>query len=237
MTEVLAAGRWTTNAEMIEDVVRLNYIQPTDRVLDMTWGSGVWWKTYRHRGPFVAICNDPVRPGSDILKMPAPAENVVAVTADFRALPDTELFAPGSYRVVVLDPPYVSKGGRDTSTIPRFLAAYGLRDAASSPRALHAYNVGALREAIRMTAPGGYILVKCMDYISSGELQLATHWMLNDALDLGLKCVERWAHVGNPGPQPRTNLDGSERRQVHGRYNYSTLFIFQKPRRPRAQVL
>lgn len=219
---VLAATRWPSNAEMIEDVVRLGYIRPTDRLLDLTWGSGVWWRKYTHPGDFVANCADRDKKG--FLK--SPAGDAEVISADFR---DTGLPAD-HFDVVAFDPPYVSKGGRATSTIPKFLAAYGLRDAASTPEALHAYNVDGLLEARRVVKPGGYVLVKVMNYISSAHLQPAAHWMRDTALEEGFKLVEDWVHVGDPGPQPKKNINGTERRQVHARNNYSVLLILQRPK-------
>lgn len=222
---VMAASSWRDNGEMIADVVRLGYIDPDDDVLDMTWGSGVWWRKYEHPGPFTAICNDTDK-ATGILKTPPARPNVTVQTADFRALP----FEPESFDVVVFDPPYVSKGGRTTSTIPKFLDAYGLRDAESTPERLHTYNMGGLAEAATVARKRGYILVKCMNYISSGKLQPVEFWTYRDAMELGLQLVEKWTHVGGAGPQPKTNLDGSERRQEHARNNCSVLFIFRKPR-------
>ena len=126
----------------------------------------------------------------------------------------------------------MSIGGRTTSTIPRFLEGYGLRDAAKTPEGLHAYNMLGAMEAARITRPGGKVLVKCMDYVSSGRTQQATRWMIEDVEEeTPLRLIEKFIHVGNPGPQPKRNLDGTERRQVHARNNYSVLYIFQKPRR------
>lgn len=226
---ILAASSWPSNAEMIVDVVELGFIRPTDTVIDLTWGSGIWWKKYRHPGPFIAVCNDERKDGT--LKTPPLADNITVATADYTAL-DESVFPTGMADVTVFDPPYVSIGGRETSTIPKFLESYGLRDAASHPRALHAYNMFGLCEACRITKPGGIVLVKCMDYVSSGKTQQATRWMLDDAEEeTPLRLVQRFIHVGGPGPQPKVNLDGTERRQVHARNNYSVLYIFKKPRR------
>lgn len=226
---ILAASSWPSNAEMIVDVVELGHIRPTDKVIDLTWGSGVWWKKYRHPGEFVAVCNDRRKDGT--LKAPSPADNVTVATADFTNLSEAH-FPTGSFDVTVFDPPYVSIGGRTTSTIPRFLEGYGLRDAAKTPEGLHAYNMLGAMEAARITRPGGKVLVKCMDYVSSGRTQQATRWMIEDVEEeTPLRLIEKFIHVGNPGPQPKRNLDGTERRQVHARNNYSVLYIFQKPRR------
>jgi hypothetical protein len=220
---VLAAAAWPSNAEMIEDVVRLGYIRPHDQLVDLTWGRGVWWKNYHHDPErFWMIANDPK-------VVPPPEAGHVFRHHDFHAAP----FDGGFADVVAYDPPYVSKGGRSTSTIPDFNDRYGLSEAESSPRSLHEYNLGGLREAVRISRPGGIILVKCMDYISSGDLQMATIWMHDDARAMKLKVVDRLIHVGDAGPQPKTNLDGTTRRQVHARSNHSTLWVFAKPGRRR----
>jgi hypothetical protein len=141
--------------------------------------------------------------------------------------------------VTVFDPPYVSVGGRDTSTIPKFLESYGLRDAASPPagpaRLQHA-RPAARRAGSRSRA--AIVLVKCMDYVSSGKTPSRP--------PAGCSTTPRrrrrsgWCSASSmsadAGPQPKLNLDGTERRaEVHARNNYSTLYIFKKPRRRNAR--
>jgi len=221
--EIYAATSWPTNADMMVDVVRLGIIRPTDSVIDMTYGRGIWWKKYTHPGEFVAMCGMAKH-------QPPPADNVTAMVGfDFR---DTRL-PDALFNVACYDPPYVSKGGRETSTIPDFDGRYGLVEAPSTPRDLHDYNADGFREAVRITKPGGFILVKCMDYISSGKLQMGSVWMYEEAESMGIQVYDRLIHVGSPGPQPKDNLDGSARRQVHARNNYSTLWVFKKPGRRR----
>ena len=41
---VFTATRWATNAEMIEDVARLGYLDGS--VLDVTYGLGTFWKNW-----------------------------------------------------------------------------------------------------------------------------------------------------------------------------------------------
>jgi hypothetical protein len=85
-----------------------------------------------------------------------------------------------------------------------------------------------LEECIRVVENRGLVLVKCMDYISGGNFFPGTHYTLTHAFTQGCRIVDRLEHLGTPGPQPTTNLDGSPRRQVHARRNLSTLFVFQK---------
>ncbi len=227
--QLWAAKAWPTNAEMIDQVVALGYIRPDDHLVDLTYGDGVWWNNYAHPGPMTVLTRGAEPPPRDGL--------TVARGYDFRDLPATPGWHSSSANVVAFDPPYVAKGGRETSTIDDMDAAYGLRDAPATPRLLQQHNEEGAAAAAWLLAPGGYLLWKCMDYVSSGSLQPATLWTYRFAVDeLGLKLCEHWSHVGKPGPQPKKNPDGSDRAQKHARYNFSVLYIFRKPgRRPRAK--
>lgn len=116
-------------------------------------------------------------------------------------------------------------GGRTTigEDVAGFVAGYGLRDAPRTPDDMRAFIAQGLAEATRICVPGGILLVKCAPYISSGKLQLGDHWLLEDALALGLRVEERFIHVGHVRPQP------GGRRVVHARNNYSVLFVFRTP--------
>lgn len=199
---VLAACNWPTNGDLIADVAVL-YMQPDDRVLDATYGRGLWWTKYR---PELLVTNDIVHGRADH-------------AYDFRHL--APIWAD-CFDVVAYDPPYVCVGGRDTSTIPDFHDRYGLTTAPKSPRELQHLMQQGLDEMNRVTRPGGLILMKCQDYVSSGKLWPGTHYSLNWASSLGLELVDRFEHIGGARPQP------PNRRQVHARRNLSTLFVFRK---------
>lgn len=222
---ILAADNWPTNAELISDVASLYF--PTDPlVLDATFGRGIWWRKYR---PTRLITSD-----RDPAKQVAPH-----LYADFRRMP----FASKTFDVVAYDPPYVCVGGRTTTTIPDFHERFGIDAAPKTPRALQALINDGLAEMSRVVKSGGLILVKCMDYISSGKLQIGTYHTLDHGVKLGLKVVDKFDHIGPVRPQPeRTrkhdicNGKGCEicdngrvpSRQIHARRNVSTLFVFQK---------
>ena len=203
MSRVLAAQRWRNNAEMIVDVAKLWY-RAGDRVLDPTYGDGKWWTLFQPK-KFVH---------SDLLD-----------GVDVRYLPHRAR----SFDVVAFDPPYVSTGGRDTSTLPAFQAAYGLKGAPKSPRALQDDLIRpGLQEAHRVLRPDGRVWVKCMNYVSSGALFLGVTETVMDAWECGFEVVDEFIYVGNAGPQPKKNLDGSERRQVHAAHNASVLLVLRK---------
>lgn len=194
---VLAATTWKNNAEMIRACVALNYLSWDDRILDPTYGKGNWWKSFGEPPNLYHGTHD---------------------DWDFRELP----FADGMFDVVTFDPPYVSPGGRSTSTIKSMHNAYGMDDAPTSPQELQQLINDGLTEMYRVVRKRGIVMVKCQDYVSSGKLWMGTHWTLSYALKLRFECVDRLEHIGNPRPQPE------HRRQVHARRNLSTLFVLRK---------
>lgn len=83
MSFVKAANNWTSNAELILDVARLGYIRETDKVLDPTFGRGIWWQKFRP--------ND------------LSTHDIAIDGVDFRNLP----YEANTFDVVAYDPPYV----------------------------------------------------------------------------------------------------------------------------------
>jgi len=115
----MAATSWPDNAALIADCHRLGYLKDADRVIDLTYGRGLWWSDWRPRR---LVSND------------LDPRFSCELCVDFR---DTGQDAD-SYDAGVFDPPYVSQGGRSTSTVPDFYHRYGLADAASTPAGLQA---------------------------------------------------------------------------------------------------
>lgn len=197
---ILAAGSWKTNGEMIADAAELYFPPEPCTVLDPTYGRGKWWTVYR---PPLLYPHDIARDG-----------------VDFRDLP----YVDDNFDAVAFDPPYVSVGGRKTTTLLDHHDRYGLTNAPRSPRGVQRLIEDGFQEATRVTRPGGVILVKCQDYISSGKLWPGTYHTTDFGFRLGLELLDRWEFLGNGHrPQPKG------RRQVHARRNYSTLLIWRKP--------
>lgn len=67
-----------------------------------------------------------------------------------------------------------------------------------------------------------------MDYVTGARV----HWFTKLALDVlddaGFDLVDEFILAGKPGPQPKTNPDGSPRRQVHARRAHSVLMIARR---------
>lgn len=187
---------WHNNPRMMSHVARLGFAGgPDDWWCDLTWGRGVWWK---HHAPGL----------------------LTPFSGNFLECP----YPDGIFAGTAIDPPYVSTGGRETSNMQDFLARYGLKDVPKDPLELQGLMNLGLQQAVRITEPGGRVLMKCMDYISSGNLQRGSHWTRIEADRLGLH-EECWFGLpGNARAQPLG------RRQVHPRNNFSFLFVFRTPK-------
>lgn len=197
---VLAADTWRTNGHLVADIARLGYLNADDHVLDPTFGRGLWWTVWQ---PKHLTVHDLRIDGTD-----------------FRDLP----YDDATFDAVAFDPPYVSVGGRKTTTIPDMHDRFGLTDAPTSPAGVQELINDGLTETTRVLRPKGVLLVKCQDYISSGKLWPGTHLTLNHAFTLNLNLIDRLEHIGRPRPQP------AGRRQVHARRNLSTMLIFRRTR-------
>ena len=188
-----------TNGVLLAAVAQLGYLgKPDDTVLDLTYGNGFWWTRYR-------------------------PEFLIIGVGDFRDRPEVD----GSVPVVCFDPPYISTGSRDKSTVESFYKRYGLGEV-QGWRAVRAVIDDGLAECARVLAPGGHLLVKCMDYVEGGHKVWNTFHVVDQAKELGLRLVDRFIHLNGGGPQPLTNLDGSPREWQHAKEVSSMLLIFTK---------
>lgn len=206
MKPVLACTQWQDNSYMIEDIAaKLRYLRRSMLVLDPTYGKGVWWKRWRPRNLY---------------------DHDLAIDGhDFRDLP----YPDGTFDAIAFDPPYVSMGGRETTKIRKFYEQYGLIGAPTSPQKLQALINDGLTEMHRLVAKRGIVIVKTMNYVSSGQLQPSVLWTADQATALGFRIEEWLTFHGRPRQQPkRTRKDGKKSRQMHARNNASTAFVLRK---------
>lgn len=191
---VKAALNVPTNAELIAHVAAVDGLIGK-WTCDLTYGRGLWWKKWR-------------------------PETLTPYTGDFRGTG----FPSDFFDTVAYDPPYISMGGRATSGITDFMDRFGLETVPKSPQLLQEEIIEpGLDEAARIVKPGGTILVKTMDYISSGKYQPAAHWTREYAESIGLTEVCTFLMVkAKGGPQPQ------HARQVHPRNNWSMLVVLRR---------
>lgn len=212
---VLAATKWNTNADLILACVELGYLRKEWSTVDVTWGRGNWWKKWR---PDLLIAGDE--------KIPAdPPPNFVRL--DFTDLP----WPDSMFRVVAFDPPYVCLGGRKTSKLGEFNDRYGLTEAPRTPVALQHLIDDGLGECYRVVEPGGFVLAKCADYITSGRLWLGTHHTLTRALALGFTVQDRLEMIATRRRAQPPTRNGKPFVQQHAGRNLSTLLVLKAPRK------
>jgi hypothetical protein len=198
------ATRWRDNGELVAAVAQLGYLRKEWLTLDPTYGEGTWWREWQ---PDVLVTHRRPTDGSDFTDLP---------------------WGDDTFDAVAFDPPYVARGGRKTAGVElqSTNARYGLDDCPATPELLQELIDAGLDEMVRVTVPGGIILVKCQDYVSSGKLFPGTLYTYEHADWLGLKLEDIFEMVTTPRPQPHD-------RQVRVRANTSRLYVFRKPRRQR----
>lgn len=209
---IFAAYPWKSNADLILDCSRIGYIRRDDIVLDPTYGKGVWWKKFK---PITLIRHD----------------KYVLDGIDFRHLPEED----ESVHVVAFDPPYVSPGGRETTTIPEFHDRFGMQTTPTDPAENVEMALAGIKEAHRVLMPrrrgrGGILIVKAQDYITSGKFFDGVYRVERYCKEeLGLKQVDRMEMLTSGSRQPeRTRKDGRPSKQQHFRRNISTMLVFEK---------
>lgn len=173
MGDVMRAFKWSSNAEMIEDVAKLGYLD--GRVLDVTYGEGVFWKRWK---PKKLVACDVVEELSPIGK-----------SVDFRALP----WRARSFDTVVIDGPYKLNG---TPSAPD--ARYGVQLPARWQER-HALIKNGMGQCARVSRK--YVLVKCMDQVSRNKMRWQTHEFTDYGEILGLDLVDRFDMLTDPRPQ------------------------------------
>lgn len=217
---IVSAQEWPTNAELIQTCADLGYLRPADYVLDPTFEKGIWWKRWR---PARLEARIRAEDGFDFRDMDYPEDH---------------------FDAVAYDPPYVCPGGRATSTLPELHDRYGMDGEFKSPEELQRLINQGLSECYRVVKPAarrdltedrpnGIVLVKCQDYNWGGRLWEGATFTRNHAVNIGFVVEDRLEMIGSARAQPKTNPDGSPRRQVHSQRNLSTLFVLRKLRSAR----
>lgn len=195
---VRAWNDWPTNADLIVDVARLGWLRDDDRVLDPTYGLGVFWKKWRPRR-FV---------GCDI----DPEKSMLGRSVDFTDLPWHGQF----FDAVVFDPPYKLNGTPDGTMDGR----YGVHEVSTWQDRMELIGAGA-RECARVSCDR--LLIKCQDQVSSGQVRWQTDYVTDVIGGLGgWRKVDRFDMIGTARPQP------GDRKQKHAHGRPSTLLVFQR---------
>ena len=141
------------------------------------------------------------------------SEDVVMADSSCLPMPD------GSVSSMLYDPPYVIAPG-EGSRMGRRFSGY------PTVAAAHADYRGTVREAARVLAPRGILVVKIQDVISGGRQHRGSIVIWREAIECGLQ-DEDWLVARNVSRLVGHNWQ----RQQHARKTHVSWLVFRKPRR------
>lgn len=206
MNPVLTAGVGD-NSDIFPRVLQI-YAKEGFKILDMTYGRGVFWKKV-DREKYDCLFNDIDSELGDI-------------HLDFRKMDGLN---DESFNLAVLDPPYASRSGSGIKcSIDR---GYNNRKRMKElgifgTEATMQYYKEGMIEAFRLLKSKGILVVKCMDEIMSGKQQLNHITLINIGIQLGFIVEDLFVLVQKNVPTMRHNY------QLHARKNHSYYIIFRK---------
>lgn len=194
------------NEQLMADVHALGYLDDVGSVLDLTYGSGLFWKTYCPDG---LVTNDINR------------EKGADHHYDYRF---TE-FDDEEFDVVVFDPPFKlnGTGGRGPGD-----QLYAVDTPSRQLSVMISDMIDGAREAARLVTRGGYLMIKAQDQVYAGKKR----WVvaaLNDAVmemrqeHYGYELADQ-LYVYGSRKQP------GDRKQHHSHTSVSTLSILRRTR-------
>lgn len=190
-----------SNADLFPSVLKL-YAPLGSRVLDMTFGKGVFWRNVP-QGGYLLTSNDLIQPAD--------------MHEDFRRMS----FPDQSFDVVVLDPPYAYS---PKSTVKESIAGcYGLNnsvDISNMQKVLELYE-GGISEARRLLTKNGILIVKTQDIIQSNRQWWMHCKMMNQP---GFLCEDLFVLVQDSIPAS----DPKWINQAHARKNHSFFVVLRK---------
>jgi hypothetical protein len=247
------------NEGMIAAAHRLGHVR--GRVLDATWGYGLWWCRLDLMDQVSSIiAMDKLRH-----KVPKPGDYFFisgGVQADFRRPP----FRLGSMETIFYDADYKLNGTSDKEVngpderygadeekgweermadLLDGVANFEPCSECGSPEEHCPYDCDTCGDVCSrcngsewgvwpkvhglapLLAPGGKLLVKCMDQVARYKIRWQTDEVTKRAEAAGLVKVDRLDLPGVPRAQPKG------RNQRHARQNVSALLVFQRPVPPR----
>lgn len=148
----------------------------------------------------------------------APVDNTV-VYADSRALP----LADESVACVMFDPPFLATKGKslnktEGNIINRRFGVY------PSEKELHRFYIDSLKEINRVLKPGGILIFKCQDKVSSGKQYMSHCFIHNEAIRQGFYPKDLFILLA----KSRLVANWQARNQKNARKFHSYFWVFEK---------
>ena len=147
------------------------------------------------------------------------AEGVEEADARHLPLPDA------SISCMMLDPPFLATKGKSLTegTGNRINRRFGVYP---DEKSLHQMYVGIIREAYRVLKPGGILVFKCQDKVSSGKQYLSHVFVINTAVETGFYPKDLFVLLA----KNRLVADWQVRNQKSARKYHCYFLVFQKCR-------
>ena len=199
-------ARTGNNADQFPDILNI-YIPIEGKVLDMTYGKGVFWK---RAGGYNIYANDIDPERGDY-------------SYDFRSFPPSW----GLFDAVILDPPYMEghrTSGRKSEIKQAMDDNYKVfsSDIKSVEDIFNKLYCPGMKEAHRLLDSTGILVVKCQDQVDGGRNKWIHIWIYEEACRLGFLVEDLFVMVRSSLPTMRHTF------QLHARKNHSFWWVFRK---------
>jgi len=202
---------YSTNHDVIKNIMELYEIDQFD--LDCTYSRGLFWKDLK--GPKIKTDLVPVTKET----MQADSEN----------LP----FEDGQMKSIMYDPPFVISGKlykenkEGSSVIAKRFEGYTTYENLTD----NYYNT--LQELYRITAPDGFVVMKCQDTVSGGKNHFTHAMVMTMAMKIGFYPRDLFILLA----KMRINSFGGKwNSQHHARKYHSYFWVFEKTK-PKVKYL
>ena len=194
---------YSNNHDVIKNIMELYKIDQFD--LDCTYSRGLFWKDL---------------PGPKIKTDLAPVTKDT-IQADSEKLP----FADDQMKSIMYDPPFVISGKlykenkEGSSVIAKRFEGY------TTYEKLTKNYYESLKELYRITAPGGFVVMKCQDTVSGGKNHFTHAMVMSMAMKIGFYPKDLFILLA----KMRINSFGGKwNTQHHARKYHSYFWVFEK---------
>jgi len=130
----------------------------------------------------------------------------------------------GTLKNIMFDPPFLATTGKSLEVDNKsnvMLKRFGVF---STEKKLFEFYTRVLKESYRVLKPGGYLVVKCQDKVSSGKQYFSHVYIMNEAEKAGFYCKDLFVLLA----KSRLVANWQIKNQKHARKYHSYFLVFVK---------